>query len=479
MELFSMSYLFIRHEEKPHLTFPLLLRANVTVRPPGSFLHINGQPAMPIKNLGTHVGPGTSESFVVGKERKMGGEAIEEEDVDDPKSSLICSFDSSDDHLRRTALLADCYRHPDPEHGPIRNKSFMDAAKLYLGKKDQLIIGVMAQVGLYGGAVAYTVTAASSVNAILKASCHHREGPDALCEYGDSFYILLFGFIQILVSQIPDFHSMRWLSVSAAVMSFSYSFIENGTIKGSMTGVPGSDLSSKLWAAFTALGDIAFSYPFSLILLEIEDTLKSPPPENKTMKAASVTAVSITTFFYICCGCVGYAAFGDDTPGNLLAGIGFYEHYWLVGFANACIVFHLVGGYQIYAQAVFATAERLFTEKYPNSRLLEKSYSVHFPWLSALRTNLFRLSFRTTYVASATAIAIYFPYFNSVIGVLGAVNFWPLVVYFPVEMYCVQRRIEAWSREWILLRAFSITGLIISVMGTIGSIEELISAKLS
>ncbi|XP_031403307.1 probable amino acid permease 7 isoform X3 [Punica granatum] len=468
----------------------------------------------------------------------MGGEAIEEEDVDDPKSSLICSFDSSDDHLRRTgtkwtavahivagvigagvlslawsiaqlgwilgplcillfatitlissALLADCYRHPDPEHGPIRNKSFMDAAKLYLGKKDQLIIGVMAQVGLYGGAVAYTVTAASSVNAILKASCHHREGPDALCEYGDSFYILLFGFIQILVSQIPDFHSMRWLSVSAAVMSFSYSFIgiglglekviENGTIKGSMTGVPGSDLSSKLWAAFTALGDIAFSYPFSLILLEIEDTLKSPPPENKTMKAASVTAVSITTFFYICCGCVGYAAFGDDTPGNLLAGIGFYEHYWLVGFANACIVFHLVGGYQIYAQAVFATAERLFTEKYPNSRLLEKSYSVHFPWLSALRTNLFRLSFRTTYVASATAIAIYFPYFNSVIGVLGAVNFWPLVVYFPVEMYCVQRRIEAWSREWILLRAFSITGLIISVMGTIGSIEELISAKLS
>lgn len=122
--------------------------------------------------------------------------------------------------------------------------------------------------------------------------------------------------------------------------------------------------------------------------------------------------------------------------------------------------------------------ERWFAEKFPNSQLLDKSYSVKFPFLSAFRVNLFRLSFRTMYVASATAIAMLFPYFNSVLGVLGAVNFWPLVVHFPVEMYIVQMRIEAWSREWILLRAFSFVGLVITVMGTIGSFEELISAKL-
>ncbi|KAK4750582.1 hypothetical protein SAY87_004064 [Trapa incisa] len=262
-------------------------------------------------------------------QREMGGEGIEEEGVDDPNSSLIPSFDSSDSLLIRTgtkwtavahiisavigagvlslawsvaqlgwiigplciilfaamtlvssALLADCYRHPNPEHGPIRNRSFMDATKLYMGKKHQLVLGVMAQVSLYGAPIAYTITAASSVRAILKAICYHWEGHQAPCEYGDSFSMLLFGLIQILVSQMPDFHSMRWLSVSATVMSFSYSFIglglglakviENGTIKGSMTGVPGSDLSSKLMAAFTALGDIAYSYPFALILLEIE-----------------------------------------------------------------------------------------------------------------------------------------------------------------------------------------------------------------
>ncbi|CAL5335474.1 unnamed protein product [Camellia sinensis] len=59
-----------------------------------------------------------------------------------------------------------------------------------------------------------------------------------------------------------------------------------------------------------------------------KDTLKSPLPENRTMKTASMSAIFITTFFYLCCGCFRYAAFGDKTPGNLLSGIGFYEPFW-------------------------------------------------------------------------------------------------------------------------------------------------------
>lgn len=61
------------------------------------------------------------------------------------------------------------------------------------------------------------------------------------------------------------------------------------------------------------------------------------------MKKASSIAISVTTFLYLCCGCFGHAAFGNDTPGNLLTGFGFYKPYWLVDFANACIVPHLVG----------------------------------------------------------------------------------------------------------------------------------------
>ena len=36
-----------------------------------------------------------------------------------------------------TNLLCDCYRYPDPECGPARNRSFMEAVKYYLGERFQ------------------------------------------------------------------------------------------------------------------------------------------------------------------------------------------------------------------------------------------------------------------------------------------------------------------------------------------------------
>jgi hypothetical protein len=254
-----------------------------------------------------------------------------------------------------------------------------------------------------------------------------------------------------------------------------------------------------------------------------KDTLRSPPPENKTMKKASMAAIFITTFFYLCCGCFGYAAFGNATPGNLLTGFGFYEPYWLIDLANACIVLHLVGGYheqptqlykilfpfffffffpfnriyacilgllvvtfffarfvsQIYCQPVFAFAERWFTKKFPNSGFVNNFYTFKLPLLPGFKLNLLRLCFRTAYVISTTVIAILFPYFNQVLGLLGALNFWPLTIYFPVEMYFVQKKIGAWTKKWILLRTFSFICFLVTVVGLIGSLEGLISAKLS
>lgn len=77
----------------------------------------------------------------------------------------------------------------------------------------------------------------------------------------------------------------------------------------------------------------------------IKDTLKSSPPENKTMKRASLYGIGVTTIFYVSIGCIGYAAFGNDAPGNLLTG--FYEPFWLVDLGNIAVVIHLVGAYQV------------------------------------------------------------------------------------------------------------------------------------
>lgn len=78
----------------------------------------------------------------------------------------------------------------------------------------------------------------------------------------------------------------------------------------------------------------------------MKDTIKEPQ-ENVKMKKAVNMAIFITSSFFLCCGCFGYAAFGHNAPGNLLTGFGFYEPYWLVDFANVCIVLHLIGGYPV------------------------------------------------------------------------------------------------------------------------------------
>lgn len=84
-----------------------------------------------------------------------------------------------------------------------------------------------------------------------------------------------------------------------------------------------------------------------LLLFQFQDTLKSSPPENKVMKKATSLAIFITTFFYMLCGLIGYAAFGNDAPGNLLTGFSSFKPFWIVDFANICIVVHLVGAYQV------------------------------------------------------------------------------------------------------------------------------------
>ncbi|KAG8094508.1 hypothetical protein GUJ93_ZPchr0012g19951 [Zizania palustris] len=110
------------------------------------------------------------------------------------------------------------------------------------------------------------------------------------------------------------------------------------------------------------------------------------------------------------CGCLGYAAFGNTARGNMLTGFGFYEPYWLIDFANLCIVVHLVGAYQ-----------------HPVITGMRCRFSV----------NMFWLSWRTAFVNFSTVLSIVMPFFNDL---LGAVGFWPLTVYYPVEMYIRQRQ---------------------------------------
>ncbi|CAN1239985.1 Amino acid permease 3, partial [Linum grandiflorum] len=279
-----------------------------------------------------------------------------------------------------STLLASCYRSGDPLSGK-RNYTYMDAVKSNLGGSMVKFCGSVQYVNLFGVAIGYTI--ASSISMI----------------------------------QIPDFDQLWWLSILAAVMSFTYSTIGlglgiaqvvgNGHVMGSLTGIsigPQVTQTQKIWKSFQALGDIAFAYSYSLILIEI----------------------------------------------------------------------------QVYCQPLFAFVEKQAVKRFPDSYFINHDIRVPFG-IYYYNLNLFRMLWRTIFVMLTTLISMLLPFFNGIVGLLGALGFWPLTVYLPIEMYIVQKKIPKWSTRWLCLQILSAACLIITLAAATGSIagvlHDLKSAK--
>ena len=130
---------------------------------------------------------------------------------------------------------------------------------------------------------------------------------------------------------------------------------------------------------------------------------------------------------------------------------------------------------QVYSQPIYQFADRHFAERYPGSGFVTDFHTVKVPLLPAYRVHLLRVCFRTAYVASTTAVALFFPSFNEILALLGALNFWPLAIYFPVEMYIVQKKIPKWSSQWVCLQLLSLACLIITIAAAAGSIAGIMS----
>uniref|UniRef100_A0A1J3F226 Amino acid permease 8 n=1 Tax=Noccaea caerulescens TaxID=107243 RepID=A0A1J3F226_NOCCA len=385
-----------------------------------------------------------------------------------------------------STMLADCYRSPDTGR---RNYIYMDVVRTYLGGKKVQLCGLAQYGSLVGVTIGYSITASKSLVAIGKANCFHDKGHGAKCSVSNYPFIAAFGMVQLILSQIPNFHKLSFLSIIASVMSFSYASIGTGLAiaavasgKVGKTGVTGTvvgvdvSASDKVWRSFQAAGDIAFSYAYSIVLVEIQDTLRSSPPENKVMKKASLAGVSTTTVFYLLCGCLGYAAFGNQAPGDFLTDFGFYEPYWLIDFANACIALHLIAAYQVFAQPIFQFVENKCNTKWPENKLITREHSMNIPMLGQCRVSFFRLVWRTAYVILTTVVAMIFPFFNAILGFIGAVSFWPLTVYFPVEMHIAQKKVKKYTLKWIGLKLLVSVCLIVSLLAATGSIVGLISS---
>ncbi|PAN16335.1 hypothetical protein PAHAL_3G054700 [Panicum hallii] len=391
-----------------------------------------------------------------------------------------------------SALLADCYRYPDPVDGAV-NREYIDAVRCYLGRKNVLLCGCAQYVNLWGTLVGYTITASTSMIAVKRVNCFHREGFGAGdCNPSGSTYMVVFGLFQLLLSQLPSLHNIAWLSVVAVATSFGYSFISlglcaakwasHGDVRGTLAGAAVDAPREKAFNVLLALGNIAFSYTFADVLIEIQDTLRAPPAENKTMKRASFYGLGMTTVFYLLLGCTGYAAFGNDAPGNILTGYAFYEPFWLVDIANICVIVHLIGAYQVFAQPIFARLESCVACRWPDAKFINATYYVRVPCLrssgssppTTVAVAPLKLVLRTILIMFTTLVAMLLPFFNAVLGLIGALGFWPLSVYFPVSMHVARLKIRRGELRWWMLQAMSFVCLLISVAASIGSVQDIV-----
>ncbi|KAI8010870.1 putative amino acid permease 7 [Camellia lanceoleosa] len=117
------------------------------------------------------------------------------------------------------------------DEGQDHQTPLVDSSIDRTGKRSAAVCSVFLRLNFLKVGVVYTITSAISMRAIQKSNCYHKEGHEAACEYGStSNYMLLFGIVQALMSQIPNFRNTEWLSIVAAAMSFSYATI--GSVLG-------------------------------------------------------------------------------------------------------------------------------------------------------------------------------------------------------------------------------------------------------
>lgn len=129
---------------------------------------------------------------------------------------------------------------------------------------------------------------------------------------------------------------------------------------------------------------------------------------------------------------------------------------------------------QVFCQPIYQFFEGWIRSRWPNSAFFTKEHVVSLPVVGDFPFSLFRLIWRTLYVILTALVASIFPFFNDFLGLIGALSFWPLTVYFPVQMYMAQAKIRKFSVTWTWLNILSSACLVVSIVAACGSIQGLV-----
>ena len=364
--------------------------------------------------------------------------------------STLCAASIYTSHL--LALL-----HEDPD-GERRHNTYREIGEAVWGARygGPIVQGIQFAV-MIGLCITYSVTAGQSIKGALSSSC---DGAD--CEGGLGPWIILFGITQLFLSQVPDFHSLWWVSLLGAVMSVAYCSIAFGASASYASQNPTTpshirvedSTADRIFGIFNSLGSISFVFGGQVCTPEIQATLARPPKTYISMMKGVSVAYVVVIFAYFSVAIAGYAAFGATVRPDVLLSI---KHpAALIDAANLMVVLHVAAGYQIFAMPVFAALENAIkSQRKPPPRPL-----------------VLRLIVRSLYVIIITITACLLPFFGDLMGLIASIGLMPISFILPPLLYISARRPQ--SAELVLCLGIASMTTVIAVLAFVGSVRNII-----
>eukprot|EP01024_Parvocaulis_polyphysoides_P010706 TRINITY_DN13724_c0_g1_i5.p1 TRINITY_DN13724_c0_g1~~TRINITY_DN13724_c0_g1_i5.p1 ORF type:complete len:314 (-),score=22.41 TRINITY_DN13724_c0_g1_i5:101-982(-) len=206
------------------------------------------------------------------------------------------------------------------EQDNTRYDTYSQLGQRALGYELRWLVPLFQYVTVIGAAISYVITGAICLQHVYELSYPTHEPTTVL------LWILVFGIVQLFLSQLPDFHSLRFVSMTGVLMSIGYALIsivsavihaldsdENMIIS---YGQRNSNDVSQIFSIGNAVGSILYAFGGLSTMPEIQATL--PSPSCKTMHQGVTTAYSLALVLYSLVAVTGYYAFGTLVNDNIL-----------------------------------------------------------------------------------------------------------------------------------------------------------------
>ncbi|DBA74512.1 TPA: hypothetical protein ACH3X2_000973 [Trebouxia sp. C0005] len=331
--------------------------------------------------------------------------------------TLVLSFIISLWNLRQLCSMHEINGKRMNRYHELGQYAFGQRAGLWAVVPFQLIV-------MIGLGITYSVTAGKSLQAVY-----------LMCggsgHVGLSVWIIVFAMSELFASQLPNFNSLAFVSLVAAVMSVTYSTIgwttavADGRLPDVEYNLDGVSRLEGIMGCFNALGTIAFAYGGHNVVLEIQATLpKKISVEGGTFKPymrGVYTAYAFVCYCYFTVAICGYWAFGQAVQDNVLLSI--RHPKWVVAVADMFVVVHVFGSYQMYSMPVFDMIEASFRN-----------------WGLTRKKVVTRLVMRSLYVVFSCFVAVTLPFFGDLMGFFGAIGFAPTTFWLPSLIWLVVKK---------------------------------------